>query len=616
MGEDIFEKNLKAMEAWYPDFANLVREKKEIEDDTEVWPELSWDGEVIFRIRKGQRTLYLGGKREAKKPIEMWMERLGKLPEYAPVFLFGIGSGAYLKALVKETKKEVNIVVYEPSVRIFLKLLQEIDLSEEIANRPIAFIVEEINSEEFEPVMAKVLVFENIGFLKEEIHPNYREFYGEKLTGKVKPLQRRVELIMMNENTGKRFSAYLANNVLHNLKYVCEGYHTKGLAEAVPVDGVAILVSAGPSLNKNIQELKKAKNKAFIVAVDTALKPLMRAGIQPDLFATIDARKPFHLIEAGGGEMIPVVAPTCALYTILERQKGKKIFFNDGYAMANHLYQMNDKVFPSVALGGSVACDAFSLLCRMGFRTIILVGQDLAYSDNKSHADGTFQETMPEENTEHMIMVKGNYVDEVPTRRDFRSFLEWFNNYIKGVKEHRELRVVNATEGGAYIEGTELCTLKDIIEEVCQEEINFSEKIEQMESAFSEEERKKAVEYLHSIPREYEEIKKSAKLLEKSYRSLLKLADSGNMGREGAQKLLRKIKKLTKKCREREAYQLVDMTMATADFIIRSEYFYEGESYEEEVKEIARKGILYNQSLQECAELLKKMAEEILLPIT
>ncbi|MCI8706613.1 MAG: motility associated factor glycosyltransferase family protein [Lachnospiraceae bacterium] len=617
MSEGVFEKNLKAMETWYPEFADLIREKEGIEDDTEVWPELSWDGQTIFRMKKGERALYLGGKRNAQRPVERWQERLGELPKYAPVFLFGVGSGAYLKALICKTKKEVNVVVYEPSVRIFLKLLQEIDLSEEIKNRPIAFIIEEINAEEFEAVMNKVLVFENVGFLIEEIHPNYKEWYAEKLTEKVRPLHRKVESIMMNKNTQRKFSTHLADNVLQNMKYICDGYHTKCLAQAVPVDGPAILVSAGPSLNKNIHELKKAKNRAFILAVDTALKPLIKAGIRPDAFMTIDAQKPLQLVEVEGAETIPVVAPTCALHKIISRQKGKKIFYDDGYAMPYHIYDMNGKEFPTVAIGGSVACSAFSMLYKMGFQTIILVGQDLAYSDNKSHADGTFQEKMPEENTEHMIMVKGNYVDKIPTRRDFRNFLEWFNQYIKGAKGHREnLRVVNATEGGAYIEGTELCTLKEIISETCHREINYSERIEQMESAFSEEERKKAAEYLHSIPNDYAEIQKAAKLLETSYRKLQKISNSGNLGQKEAGKLLKRIKKLTKRCREREAFQLIDMTMATADYIIRSEYFYEGESSEAEIKEIARKGILYNQVLQECAELLKQMAEEALLPIT
>lgn len=616
MSEEIFEKNLKAMETWYPEFPELIRNKEEIEDDTEVLPELSWDGELIFRIKKGEQELYLGGKRNAKRPVEIWMRRLGELPKFAPVFLFGIGSGAYLKALVKGSKKEVNIVVYEPSIRIFLKTLHEVDLSEEIKNRPIAFVIEEINGEEFEPIMDKVLVFENLEFLIEEVHPNYKEWYAEKLMEKIRPIQRKAEGIMMDQNTGERFSAYLANNVLSNMRYICEGYHTKGLAQAVPTDGPAILVSAGPSLNKNIHELKKAKNKAFILAVDTALKPLLKAGIRPDAFATIDARKPFHLIDVEGAETIPVIAPTCAFHMITEHQKGKKIFYNDGYGIPCHIYLMNGKEFPNVALGGSVACSAFSLLYKMGFETIILVGQDLAYSGNKSHADGTFQEKMPEENTKNMIMVKGNYEEQVPTRRDFRSFLDWFNMYIKGAKEYQKnLRVINATEGGAYIEGTELYALKDIIEEVCQKEVDYSEKIEHMESAFSDEERKRAVEYLHKIPEEYEEIRKTAKLLETSYRKLQKLSKSGNLGQKGSQKILKRIKKLTKKCREREAYQLVDMTMTTAEYIIRSEYFYERDNSEEEVEEIARKGILYNQALQECAGLLKGIAEETLLPI-
>ena len=96
----------------------------------------------------------------------------------------------------------------------------------------------------------------------------------------------------------------------------------------------------------------------------------------------------------------------------------------------------------------------------MGFETVILVGQDLAYTDDKSHADGTFRETMPKENTESMIRVKGNYQDTVPTLTNLKIYLEWFADYIKGAKERGNFRVINATEGGAYIEGTELMTLK------------------------------------------------------------------------------------------------------------------------------------------------------------
>lgn len=615
MSREILEKNLLAMEKWYSSFADMIRDKKDIEDDIRVRMETSWDGEVIFRVQKEDIDLYLEGKRNTKEPVEMWMERLGKIPKYAPVFLFGVGNGSYLKALISGTPKEVNVVVYEPSINIFLKLLDEIDLSEEIENRPIGFIVEELNAEEFEAVMNKVFVFENMEFLKEEIHPNYKALYGEKLVEKIRILQRKAESMMMNYNTGERFSTHIANNILSNMQYICEGYHTKGLALAIPHTGPAILVSAGPSLNKNVQELKKAKNKAFILAVDTAIKPLIKAGVVPDAFMTIDAKKPLHLTDIKGAEDIPVIAPACAHHPVLAHQKGKKIFYNDDYEIPNHIYRMNGKVLPSVSTGGSVACSAFSLLYKMGFETIILVGQDLAYTDNKSHADGSFQDKMPKEDTKKMIRVKGNYVDEIPTRRDFRVFLEWFEMYIKKVREHHELRVINATEGGAYIEGTELSTLKDVIEELCVEEVDFGKKINEMESAFSAEEREKIVEYLHSIPGEYEQIRKDAQTLGKIYKKLDKLSRSGNMGQENARKLLKRVKKLTGKCSKKETYQLIAETIKKAEYIIRTEYFYEGDTFEDEIREIARKGILYSEILQECAELLKVLAEETLLPI-
>ena len=71
MKEIIFEKNLKAMEKWYPDFADMIRNEKYDMDDTKVRVEQSWDGEKIFRIETGERRLYLGGKRNAAEPVEM-----------------------------------------------------------------------------------------------------------------------------------------------------------------------------------------------------------------------------------------------------------------------------------------------------------------------------------------------------------------------------------------------------------------------------------------------------------------------------------------------------------------------------------------------------------------
>lgn len=85
-------------------------------------------------------------------------------------------------------------------------------------------------------------------------------------------------------NTAKLFAGIDPINVMKNAKYLCTAYKTIQLYQTIPLDTTGIVVAAGPSLNKNIYELKKAKGKAFIVAVDTAIKPLLKAGIVPDMF--------------------------------------------------------------------------------------------------------------------------------------------------------------------------------------------------------------------------------------------------------------------------------------------------------------------------------------------
>lgn len=110
-------------------------------------------------------------------------------------------------------------------------------------------------------------------------------------------------------------------------------------------------------------------------------------------------------------------------------------------------------------------------------------------------------------------------------------------------------------------------------------------------------------------------LKRMQSYYKKMYKKLDKLVDSGNMERANAYKLLKKIKKLSKKCSESDAYQLIVMTMSVAEDIVRSEYFYEKDTLEDDIKEITRKGILYSKLLQDCAILLKEMAEETLLPI-
>lgn len=49
---------------------------------------------------------------------------------------------------------------------------------------------------------------------------------------------------------------------------------------------------------------------------------------------------------------------------------------------------------------------------------------------------GHLMDKMQTIDTSNAIMVEGNYEKEVPTRADFKMYLDWFNYYIAVEKEY------------------------------------------------------------------------------------------------------------------------------------------------------------------------------------
>lgn len=98
-------------------------------------------------------------------------------------------------------------------------------------------------------------------------------------------------------NFREEFAAHALSNMYDYLWQTDTHYLKERLAEEDLSDVPAIIVAAGPSLNKNVQELKRAKGKALILVVDAALRAVVNAGITPDLGITIDARVPERFLR-------------------------------------------------------------------------------------------------------------------------------------------------------------------------------------------------------------------------------------------------------------------------------------------------------------------------------
>ena len=236
----------------------------------------------------------------------------------------------------------------------------------------------------------------------------------------------------------------------------------KGIAELYNQwqDQPAILVSAGPSLNKQLPLLKKIQKQGniHICSVGTAVKPLLQSGITPEIIVIIDPN------PSTFDQLTTLDLPDTSLFylstafhdTIQLHTGSRRILFQGGFDKA--VDSARQRKEPLIKTGGSVATALLDLLVYFGANPIALVGQDLAYTDNLSHTDGAYAQKV----ISGSLTVLDYYQQEqVTTERNLNSYRRWFEKYVE---QNTDVQFFNCTEGGAYITNWKHISLADFYE--------------------------------------------------------------------------------------------------------------------------------------------------------
>jgi hypothetical protein len=248
----------------------------------------------------------------------------------------------------------------------------------------------------------------------------------------------------------------------------------------------AIVVSAGPSLDKNISLLKVAQKNALILVVGTALKPLLEKGIEPDfIFAVDPASAAFNCFK---GLVIPkrcrlVFDPgTCP--QIVEGFSGEKFSFDSNLELSRWLARINQsKGF----LGNmfSVAHTAFFFSHYLGCDPVLLVGQDLCFQKLRLHCSSSYYNrlhsdaiTATETLSKNEQRTFGKYKTSVLPALDIfdknavtLSNLESYKNQFTPNSDIPR-KSFNASEGGIAIPGIPNHSLRELLCKHCPFPLN------------------------------------------------------------------------------------------------------------------------------------------------
>ena len=463
------QKNLEAISHCIYNFQEYFQKcEKEKTNGIEILK--GRDNSNVIRVSlKDGRKVALNSLYNGQREIEQWANQISfdKTQIYV---IFGLSNGEQIRYLLNHMKQESRIIIYEPNKELFLTVIEQLDYSDIFLSNQCLIVVNAINQLQFHDVFSAFINWGNRDSIEYVTSIRYDNLYLSEYKEFIAMMRDEQEKILMKRNTELFFSSKYFDAVLFNLQYLYQSYSLIDLKDKFPEDYIGIVVSSGPSLKKNIRLLKKMKNKAFILACDSAVKYLIEEEIVPDAFVNLDVNKKMDF-DYKDIEGCPAFFALDSSITMTEKVTGKKIFYQAANEYYETICERFQEEYCGVDTGGSVACNAFDILRFMGCKKIVLIGQDLAFTGNEIYPGQKKDEIEGYKNRE-LEEVESISGDVVYTDRVFTRYRQWFEEKIEQYKE--EITVIDATEGGAKIKGSTIMTLQEVADAYCETEYEFN----------------------------------------------------------------------------------------------------------------------------------------------
>lgn len=355
--------------------------------------------------------------------------------------LFGYGLGYIADAIVKKYG-HTNILVYDP---MFSSLKIE-------------------NKENVEGVFSDLQEFckhseyyiadfdRKVNIL---LSPNYDKIFDKEYKEFLDFIRHIQIEDIVNENTIRFFGDLWQENYIMNLQYVHKDPSFKELYKKY--DCPVILASGGPSLTKQLPLLKQIKNNCIIISAGSTINSLLAADIVPDYVVTMDGGESNYLhfknIKSFDFDLIYSLGNAWKIERDFKGNRYSFCFYGED-SIQKRIREGLGKDLPMLSTGGTVAITALEVASKISTGPIAIIGQDLAYTNNKSHAENNnhYSELNDDFFKEDMVFeVEGYYGEPVKTNHQFNSMRKSIERLY--VMMHNQHTIYNCTEGGVKING-------------------------------------------------------------------------------------------------------------------------------------------------------------------
>lgn len=354
--------------------------------------------------------------------------------------IWGLGMGYHIKALLDKNEKN-HVKVFEHQMQILCMALQYLNWQEYLMTGRLEIIYEAEITKAVQSFCEKqsgatvFMYYPSVRCIEDiRVRETLEEFFVS-----ISGMQEQHRYLEEN-------FAYLQKQNLPECGELYELFHRKRLA----------IVAGGPSVDLELENIKKYRKQISILAVGTIARKLLTNGIYPDAIIITDPLDVmYHQVEGLDTCQIPLLLLSTASKTVVPYYHGPiYLIYQQGYEPAERVAEQRG--YRMFQTGGSVTTTALEIGIQFGAKEIFLIGADMAYTNHCTHAAGIGREILEKEDLRQVQAVDGGMVY---TSKNLNLYRKWIERRIEGIKQP----VIYNTSKGAKIAGTLENSLEEIV---------------------------------------------------------------------------------------------------------------------------------------------------------
>lgn len=488
----VLENNLAILERKNPSLAEMIRQAEPA--GCEIIPCKNGEYNTIKVNVSPKKSTLLHSRYDPIKEAQRSTEHIN-LDNVINIIYLGFGAGFHIRALAGKIVKGIAVHIIEQNISILRAAFEANDLHDILNNDSIYLhcgVPANLVKEHFDSYILNLALHQFYGsdvlFLEYAQSVQTAPEYYRTIRS---TLEEMLGIYMILIKTNCEYSNLYYEQMLGNIRELAT---QPGVTELIDIwkGKPVICVAAGPSLDKSIPLLKKARGKALIIAADTAYHIMSRQNVFPDIVCMID----FHkwnkwlyrdVVYPKDKEVLLVCDPKVSNDVVAGFPYGKFIY-DDSSTMMRWLSEFCGAkgVLPRPM---SVAHLSFNLARAMGADPIILFSHDMAFTHGTTYASGSAYEEfwmseinrfftmemkeqmlIEEERKRGAVWVSAIGGGKVLTSPALLGYLRELESQIRKT----ESRVIDASSG-ALKQGTTVMSPEEVVKEFCAENQPVSE---------------------------------------------------------------------------------------------------------------------------------------------